>query len=641
MILVPFMKKILIVEDEYLVSQHIKSVLRNSGFKVCGVADNVGEALSLTKEHLPDLVLVDIQLKGELSGIDFARSLASENIPFVFLTANFEGNTLEKAKETLPLGFIVKPFREFDLLTTLDVAFYRHQHMMDSRYKEELDLDRKLRAAIDTVKDEKTLLIRIAEVFQPHIPFDYFNIVTPPRGRSSEIHSGLLRVGFEEYQYIGDEGFRNIAGQSQGADGSDDLREDVFSRPKIYSDTDIEHLFSPSSRSKLLCGIYDLRSAILFPVETESMEKFRIEFYNRRSNIYSQHHLVLLNRIQAVLHDMFSRKVPVSTLKTELKKRGTETAATGDFDGMVGTSSAMLSVLDKIEIVAPLDTSVLILGESGTGKERVARSIHVRSGRKDKPFVIVNCASLPINLVESELFGHEKGAFTGAVEKREGKFEIANGGTIFLDEIGELTMDVQVKLLRVLQEQEIDRIGGRAPIKIDVRILAATNRDLEIEMENGRFRLDLYYRLFVFPVSVPALRERVEDIVLLTDFFVTRYAQRYKKAVTGVSEELLEKMMNYTWPGNVRELEHFIERSLLMTKGTIITDAEIPKQGRVILPLTESPAKIKTIDENEREYIISVLSSCNGKIRGINGAAALMGLPPTTLHSKMKRLGIR
>jgi transcriptional regulator with GAF, ATPase, and Fis domain len=302
----------------------------------------------------------------------------------------------------------------------------------------------------------------------------------------------------------------------------------------------------------------------------------------------------------------------------------------------------MLSVFDQIAIVSPLDTSVLILGESGTGKERVAKSIHSLSARKDKPLVVVNCASLPANLIESELFGHEKGSYTGALERRIGKFEQANGGTIFLDEIGELTVDLQVKLLRVLQEQEIERIGGKGPIKIDVRIIAATNRDLEQEMEEGRFRLDLYYRLFVFPIEIPSLRERIDDIPVLADHFVAYYAKKYNKPVTGISREVVDQMLDYPWPGNVRELEHFIERSILMAKGTVITEAKLQKRtaGKIN---TDHAAdnRIKTIEENERDYIISVLKKCNGRIRGAGGAAEVMGLPPTTLHSKMKKLGIK
>jgi transcriptional regulator with GAF, ATPase, and Fis domain len=304
----------------------------------------------------------------------------------------------------------------------------------------------------------------------------------------------------------------------------------------------------------------------------------------------------------------------------------------------------MLTVLDHIGIVAPLDTSVLVLGESGTGKERIAKSIHYLSPRKNKPLVVVNCASMPATLIESELFGHEKGAFTGAIEKRTGKFELANGGTIFLDEIGEMPAELQVKLLRVLQEQEIERIGGRGPVKINVRIVAATNRNLEKEVEEGRFRLDLYYRLFVFPIIIPPLRERKDDIPVLANHFLERYAQKSGKAITGISPNVMNQLFEYHWPGNVRELEHFIERSILLTDGPVIKDAYLPKlQGKKESAVFAEIAtdRLKTIDEHARDHILEVLKRCNGKISGKDGAASKLGLPPSTLHSKMQKLGIK
>ncbi|UOE48825.1 sigma 54-interacting transcriptional regulator [Mucilaginibacter sp. SMC90] len=633
------MKKILIVEDESLVSQHIKSVLWNSGFKVSGIADNVEEAFALIEEHHPDLVLIDIQLKGDLNGIDLARSLTSKNLPFVFLTANFEGKLLEQAKETLPLGFIVKPFREYDLLTTLDVAFYRHEHMMDSRYKNEQELNIKLKKITDESGDLKALLLKIAEAIQHHVPFDYLNIVKINTATSGEDHAGLLRIGFEEYQYIEDGGFTNITGYTSNEIQNDLNSRNTYKKPRIFKEAEFSNLLRGNTRSQLISDIYNIQSAFFFPMDTGEPVVTRLEFYNRRPNIYTIQHAVLLTRTQATLANLFTDTVNGKDHQALNGKL--QTITTINFDGMVGQSPEMLSVLDKIEIVAPLDTSVLILGESGTGKERIARSIHQRSNRRDRPLTVVNCASLPVNLVETELFGHEKGAFTGAVERRLGKFEIADGGTIFLDEIGELSVDIQVKFLRVLQEQEIDRIGGRSPIKIDVRIIAATNRKLEAEMEAGHFRLDLYYRLFVFPITIPPLRDRPGDIVALTEYFVDRYAKKYKKAISGVSKELMDRMSTYPWPGNVRELEHFIERSVLLTRGMLITDAELPQQVKPTAPGPTSRPVLKTIDENERDYILAVLENCHGRIRGAKGAAEIMGLPPTTLHSKMKRLGIR
>ena len=315
---------------------------------------------------------------------------------------------------------------------------------------------------------------------------------------------------------------------------------------------------------------------------------------------------------------------------------------TYEFEGIVGKSPRMMEVFELIRQVSPLDTSVLITGETGSGKEGIADCIHRLSPRRTKPFIKVNCATLPVNLIESELFGHEKGSFTGAFDKRIGKFEAAAGGTIFLDEIGEMPVDMQVKLLRVLQEKEIERIGGRGFIKVDVRVIAATNRNLEKEIEVGKFRLDLYYRLHVFPISLPSLRERVQDIPLLVSHFIDMYAQKTGKPVKGISQPALRALLQYSWPGNVRELQHLVERSVLLCREEILKEIPLPNQPFAAPPAGSilSDRSVKTIDELERDHILAVLAKCNNRISGPGGAAALLNLPPSTLSSKMKKLGI-
>ena len=323
-----------------------------------------------------------------------------------------------------------------------------------------------------------------------------------------------------------------------------------------------------------------------------------------------------------------------------LTQSHTTTNAPG-FEGIIGNSHLLLNVFDQITQVAPFDTAVLILGETGTGKERIADCIHKLSPRKGKALVKVNCAALPATLIESELFGHEKGSFTGATDKRTGKFEQANGGTIFLDEIGEMPVDLQVKFLRVLQEKEIEPIGSRSSIKINVRIIAATNRNLEKEVAEGRFRLDLYYRLNVFPIELPPLRERTEDIPALANHFINYYNRKAGKKITGLSDKVLKNMMAYHWPGNIRELENLIERSVLLAKGTIIEEISLPAIQKKDIPTDTGNFHMKTIHENERDYIITVLKKCNGRIWGAGGAAEVLNVPPTTLKSKMKKLGIQ
>ncbi|MCF6402802.1 sigma-54 dependent transcriptional regulator [Chitinophaga filiformis] len=306
---------------------------------------------------------------------------------------------------------------------------------------------------------------------------------------------------------------------------------------------------------------------------------------------------------------------------------------------MADTGSHTEEIMEKIKIVAPADTSVLITGESGTGKELVARSIHRLSRRSELPMVVVDCAALPVALIETELFGHEKGAFTGAGQKRVGKFEQANQGTIFLDEVGELSPDAQVKLLRVLQEKEVVRVGGDVPVKIDVRVIAATNRQLEKEVAEGRFRLDLYYRLSVFPIELIPLRERKRDIPLLAEHFLKKYSDKNKAGVEKITESAMRQLMSYDWPGNIRELEHLIERHVLLATGKDISTFELPSSA--VVTGVEQPGKLKTMDEMERDHILAALKASKGKVSGPGGAAGMLGLPAQTLYSRIKRLGIK
>lgn len=308
--------------------------------------------------------------------------------------------------------------------------------------------------------------------------------------------------------------------------------------------------------------------------------------------------------------------------------------------GIIGGGTAHEELLKNIRIVAPSNTSVLIVGENGTGKERVAQAIHQSSPRAKQPFVVVNCGALPANLIESELFGHEKGAFTGALQKRVGKFEQADGGTIFLDEIGELPPDAQVKFLRVLQEKEIESIGGRVK-KVNVRIIAATNRDLEQEVAASHFRVDLYYRLNVFPLRLLPLRERKDDILPLARHFLKIHAREAGKNISGFSKEVIQALLHYSWPGNVRELQNIIERTVLLTEGTEID--QLPMQAEARRPANSVAAetkRIKTMEENERDHIIAVLEKCNWKISGKGGAAELLDINANTLFSRIKKLGI-
>jgi two-component system response regulator HydG len=446
--------KILIVEDQFIEANNIRLMLKEAGYTVLPLAASLPQALEILGHESADIVLLDILLEGEQSGIDLAKILKGRGIPFVYLSANSDKSTLDNAKETEPYGFLVKPLRKKDVLIMLDVALYLHKQKTDFRG----------------------------------------SLTTPG--------------------------------------------------PPMYND--------------------------ILPI--------------------------------------------------------------------VGESHGIKEVLNNIRIVAPSELSVLVLGENGTGKELVAEAVHRLSVRKDKPLVTVNCAVLPADLIESELFGHEKGAFTGAHERRIGKFEQAEGGTLFLDEIGELPPHLQAKFLRVLQSREIEPVGGRSK-KVNVRIIAATNRNLEDEVAAGRFRMDLYYRLNVFCVKIPPLRQRREDIPLLAAHFLAQHCRQQRKQIKGFAESVLLSMTRHHWPGNIRELENFVARSVLMSTGPVIMTSDLPvTTGNDLSPGFQSP--VKSMAQQEKNHIISVLTRCNWKLHGKGGAAELLEMNASTLRSRMKKLGI-
>jgi formate hydrogenlyase transcriptional activator len=307
---------------------------------------------------------------------------------------------------------------------------------------------------------------------------------------------------------------------------------------------------------------------------------------------------------------------------------------------IVGESAALKSVLQEVNLVAPTDTTVLILGETGTGKELIAHAIYERSNRSTRPFIRVNCAAIPPSLISSELFGHEKGAFTGALQRRLGRFEAANGGTIFLDEIGELPLETQITLLRVLQEREIERVGSNQPIPVDVRIIAATNRDLEAAVAEGTFRRDMFYRLNVFPIHMPPLRERVSDIPMLVEHLVERFAVRAAKTFSHIKRETLDMLQAYDWPGNIRELQNVVERAVILCEGETFSVGESWLKRESSRPSLPASPLAATLADREREVIEAALAESKGRISGPSGAAAKLGVPRQTLDSKIANLQI-
>jgi PAS domain S-box-containing protein len=343
--------------------------------------------------------------------------------------------------------------------------------------------------------------------------------------------------------------------------------------------------------------------------------------------------------VLSVIRDLTEKREAEEALRrSELQKRYLEEELNTEarFEEIIGESVGLKRVLKLVETVSATDVTVLILGETGTGKEVVARAIHQLSPRNEHVMVKLNCAAIPAGLLESELFGHEKGAFTGAIDRKIGRLELAHEGTLFLDEIGDLPLELQPKILRALQEKEFERLGSNKPIPVNVRLVAATNRDLTKMVAEGQFRSDLYYRLRVFPILLPPLRERREDIPILVRYFVDRHARKLYRKIETIPEETIRALTRWDWPGNIRELENFIERAVILTNGTVLR----APLGELEMPEETSPVLDSSLEATEREHILRVLRETKGKIGGSNGAAARLGLIRTTLNSKMKKLGI-
>jgi DNA-binding NtrC family response regulator len=632
---------ILIVEDQFVEADYLRILLMKAGYHVLNIARSVIQAQEIINQERPDFVLLDIFLKGNKTGIDLAWELQAQHIPFVYLSANSNEDVLKAAKATHPYGFLVKPFREKDLLVTLEIARYRHTHSIESRLLKEESVVSQLNEILSKEHSWKNKLLEVGRTLQAHLPFDFLAAhILPPQNLQEEAFS-FLRIGYDEYQPMGVDELSTITGLTRSA-LSQLLNTPCENDAGIfYNEKQFDRIISISPIQKVVAKQFQMQSHLCMPLHLFNGRTFQLSFYSRRSDTYTNEHLSFCKKIEPLLKVAIEKIVNPKGTTHHLLSPVEKPVSVSAFNGIVGKSHLLLNVLDNVSLVAPTSTSVLILGDSGTGKERIADCIHHLSPRNGKPFIKVNCAALPPTLIESELFGHEKGAFTGAMDKRIGKFEQADKGTIFLDEIGELPLEFQAKLLRVLQEKEIERIGSKSSVKIDIRIVAATNRNLEKEVADGRFRLDLYYRLNVFPIVLPSLHERKEDIPDLISYFIAHYNKRTGKKIEGVSAKVREQLLAYHWPGNIRELEHLIERSILLAKGNLIEEVLITKAKEIETRVSIfEDEKIKTIHENERDHILAVLRKCKGKIWGAGAAAELLNIPPSTLKSKMKKLGI-
>jgi len=431
-------------------------------------------------------------------------------------------------------------------------------------------------------------------------------------------------------------------------------------QPVLRRDLEKEQEY-PNDRRHLADSIY---SYCVVPLIIRGKSIGTLNLGSRTKNQYSDADLEFLqevaNQVAPAVENMQSYQ-EIAALKAKLEKENVylreEIRTEHNFEEIVGNSPALLAALRKVEQVAPTDSTVLICGETGTGKELIARAIHNRSARKDRPLVKVNCSAISAGLVESELFGHVKGAFTGALERRSGRFELADSGTIFLDEVGELPLETQVKLLRVLQEREFEPVGSSQPVRVNVRVIAATNRNLEEAIKTGRFRDDLFYRLNVFPVEVPPLRERRSDISKLATFFAFQCSKKLGKNIEGISQDTMDRISGYSWPGNVRELQNVIERAVILCQEPILelnpdlapipTHEVMPRAPKRLSEAepaaysSSAPPTLSTLREVERGHILAVLKQTGGVIEGPKGAARILNVNPNTLRHRISKLGIK
>jgi DNA-binding NtrC family response regulator len=514
-------ERILIVEDDFIVAGDLASMVENAGYNVCAITDTVGSAKDAIEKHRPTWVLLDIFLQDDSLGTELAPYLQEKGIGFIYISANTNQSVLETAKATQPYGFLVKPFREKDLLLMLEIARGKHTSILELSAQRESFLQQSLWSLTDEYTPYKNKLDRAPAAFQSAIPFDLLVYHFKSQGQDKLLPGAFHRITYNEYQLLS--GVRIQMPESSVDFVSSETNGELSASAKISHDLSLNFTAEMGFSRHHPLADGDLHSALHFECKNKE-GVLQLGFFSKNHDVYDQSHQRLLCRSKRAIHRLFRQiydKPSERNLNFLQPTTRVQSARTNiGFEGIVGHSAPLLEVLDQVKLVANTNVTVLILGESGTGKEKIAYNVHQLSLRKSKPFVTINCAAMPADLIESELFGHEKGAFTGASEKRIGKLEAANGGTVFLDEIGELPLESQVKLLRFLQEKHFERIGSSKTIGVDIRIIAATNRNLEKEVGEGRFRLDLFYRLNVFPVTLPPLKERGEDIVTLAKHFL-------------------------------------------------------------------------------------------------------------------------
>lgn len=632
--------RILLLEDVPTDAELAERELRNAKISFSTTRVDTREAYLAELANRPDIILADYSLPG-FDGSE-ALVIARErcpDVPFVFVSGAIGE---ERAIESLKQGatdYVLKQ-RLSRLVPAVKRALRETEERVERKRAEEALRQSEERHrvlleinnAIIANLDRRSLFDAIAQALNKVLPFHRASLAlhdpatdvirvyalagtAPPRGFGVPMGAAFPREGSHLAEVLEKREYR--------------IRRDLESESRVGLEDAL-----------LKDGI---RSYICVPLVAKGEAFGTLNIGSGEPEAYSEGDAEFLvevaHQVALAIQNMWAYE-EIGELKARLEQENVylqeEIKTQHNFEEIVGESPAITKVLKAVETVAPTDATVLICSETGTGKELVARAVHHLSPRKGKPLVKINCATLPTNLIESELFGHERGAFTGALSRKIGRFELADGGTIFLDEIGDLPLDMQTKLLRVLQEGEFERVGGTRTIKVDVRVIAATNRDLEKAMQEERFRSDLYYRLNVFPISLPALRDRKEDIELLVKHFVKKCCTRIGKEIETIPQQGMDALVSYRWPGNIRELENVIERAVILSEGrNLQLDDCLPRPEA-----TSGASPTVTLDEVQRAHIIEVLQLTGGRVSGERGAARILGIKPTTLESRMKKLGI-
>jgi DNA-binding NtrC family response regulator len=599
--------RILIVEDERITAEDLRETLTDLGYLVTAAVSNGADAIAQAEQNTPDLALMDVRIQGDLDGTETARVLRERfNIPVIYLTAHADGSTVTRAKDAEPLGYITKPFQEAALHASIEIALHKHREELKSRGKEEL-LASTLRAIAEGVISADTA--ETITLFNP--------AAEAWTGRPAR--EALGRPVNDVFQVLSAATGEPLALPWATVFSGGTLRE-LPTNAVLVSRTGEKRAISGS-----IAPIRDHRGAVSGAVLVFGRAA---EHSLERALEHAEQHV-----------EQHGAADPRETLDDE-------GIGLGGFK-MVAASPVMKQVLKFARRIAQSEVSTILLeGESGTGKDVLAQFLHYHGRRHEGPFVALNCAAIPETLLESELFGYEKGAFTDARTAKAGILEIASGGSIFLDEIGEMPLTVQAKLLRVLEEQTFRRLGGVRDIQVDVRVMAATNRKLTEAIHEGKFRLDLYYRLNVIQVSLPALRERKEDILPLAEHFVRLYNTKFKRDIQGISHPAGALLLSHAWPGNVRELRNVVERAMVLEDADRIqttslqisaNGAGIPEALHATVGDTEAPFQT-SLEEAEKNLLTRALEKSGGNQ---TRAAVLLGITRDTLRYKMKKFNLR